>query len=39
LVHRTQNRDTFVRGALRASRWIVDQPPGLYGMEDLLRLG
>jgi 4-hydroxy-tetrahydrodipicolinate reductase len=39
LVHRTQNRDTFVRGALRAARWIVDQPPGLYGMEDLLRLG
>jgi 4-hydroxy-tetrahydrodipicolinate reductase len=39
LVHRTHNRDTFVRGALRAARWIVTQPPGLYGMEELLRAG
>jgi 4-hydroxy-tetrahydrodipicolinate reductase len=39
LVHRTHNRDTFVRGALRAARWTVAQPPGLYGMEDLLRAG
>lgn len=39
VVHRTHNRDTFVRGALRAARWTVAQPPGLYGMEDLLRAG
>jgi len=39
LVHRTQNRDTFVHGALRAAQWVIRQPPGLYGMEDLLRLG
>lgn len=38
LVHRTQSRDTFAQGALRAARWIVQQPPGLYSMEDLLRL-
>jgi 4-hydroxy-tetrahydrodipicolinate reductase len=37
LVHRTQNRDTFAHGALRAAKWIVQQPPGLYSMEDLLR--
>lgn len=36
-VHRSQNRDTFAYGALRAARWIVQQPPGLYSMEDLLR--
>ncbi|MEE9148691.1 MAG: 4-hydroxy-tetrahydrodipicolinate reductase [Candidatus Tectomicrobia bacterium] len=37
LIHRSQSRDTFVRGALRAAQWIVPQPPGLYGMEELLR--
>jgi 4-hydroxy-tetrahydrodipicolinate reductase len=37
LVHRTQSRDTFARGALRAAKWIVQQPPGLYSMEELLR--
>ena len=36
LIHRTQNRDTFAHGALRAAKWIVQQPPGLYSMEDLL---
>ena len=36
-IHRSQNRDTFARGALRAAKWIVQQSPGLYGMEDLLR--
>src|SRR5688572_1009651 len=30
LTHRAHNRDTFARGALRAARWIVAQPPGLY---------
>jgi 4-hydroxy-tetrahydrodipicolinate reductase len=37
-VHRTQNRDTFAHGALRAAKWIVRQAPGVYSMEDLLRL-
>jgi 4-hydroxy-tetrahydrodipicolinate reductase len=37
-VHRTQNRDTFAHGALRAAKWIVQQPPGLYSMADLLQL-
>jgi 4-hydroxy-tetrahydrodipicolinate reductase len=36
-VHRSHNRDTFAQGALRAAKWIVQQLPGLYGMEDLLR--
>jgi 4-hydroxy-tetrahydrodipicolinate reductase len=38
LVHRTQSRDTFAQGAIRAAKWIVQQAPGLYSMEDLLRL-
>ena len=36
--HRTQSRDAFGRGALRAARWIVQQKPGLYDMQDLLGL-
>jgi 4-hydroxy-tetrahydrodipicolinate reductase len=37
LVHRSQSRDNFGRGALRAAQWIVTQAPGLYEMEDMLR--
>ena len=37
LVHRSQSRDTFARGAVRAAAWVVRQSPGLYGMDDLLR--
>ena len=37
LIHRSQSRDTFARGAVRAAGWIVRQSPGLYGMDDLLR--
>lgn len=36
--HRVQSRDTFARGALRAARWLVKQPPGLYDMMDVLSL-
>jgi 4-hydroxy-tetrahydrodipicolinate reductase len=38
VTHRAQSRDTFVRGALRAARWVVKQPPGLYDMLDVLAL-
>ncbi|HEY7493103.1 MAG TPA: 4-hydroxy-tetrahydrodipicolinate reductase [Candidatus Tectomicrobia bacterium] len=38
LVHRTQSRDTFAQGAIRAAKWIVQQSPGLYSMENLLQL-
>ena len=38
LVHRSQSRDTFASGALRAAKWVIQQPCGLYSMEDLLRL-
>ena len=38
LVHRAASRETFALGALRAARWIIDRPPGLYRMEDVLAL-
>jgi len=38
LTHRAHNRDNFARGAVRAARWIVDQPVGLYDMQDVLGL-
>lgn len=36
LTHRAADRDVFAHGALRAARWVVDQPPGRYDMEALL---
>lgn len=38
LVHKAQNRDCFVQGALFAAAWIVDQPNGFYDMQDVLGL-
>ncbi|WP_018290967.1 4-hydroxy-tetrahydrodipicolinate reductase [Verrucomicrobium sp. 3C] len=37
-VHRAESRDTFALGALRAARWVVGKPPGVYTMEDVLGL-
>ncbi|UVT15571.1 MAG: 4-hydroxy-tetrahydrodipicolinate reductase [Nitrospira sp.] len=38
VTHRASSRDTFARGALRAARWVVRQPPGIYDMMDVLSL-
>jgi 4-hydroxy-tetrahydrodipicolinate reductase len=38
LSHKAASRETFALGALRGARWIVDKPPGLYSMEDVLGL-
>jgi 4-hydroxy-tetrahydrodipicolinate reductase len=38
VTHRASSRDTFARGALRAAQWVVQQPPGLYDMMDVLSL-
>jgi len=38
LVHRAQSGDCLARGALRAARWVVEQPAGLYSMRDVLGL-
>ena len=34
--HSVATRDVFADGAVRAARWVVDQPPGRYGMGDVL---
>jgi 4-hydroxy-tetrahydrodipicolinate reductase len=36
LIHRAHSRDNFARGAVRAAKWIVNQPIGLYDMQDVL---
>lgn len=38
LAHEALDRAIFARGALAAARWIVAQPPGLYGMAEVLGL-
>lgn len=38
LTHRAGSRETFARGALRAAKWVVTQPPGMYDMQDVLGL-
>ena len=38
LTHRAANRGIFAGGAVRAAKWIVDKPPGLYSMQDVLGL-
>ncbi|WP_337288025.1 4-hydroxy-tetrahydrodipicolinate reductase [Candidatus Methylomirabilis sp.] len=38
VTHRAHSRDNFARGALRAARWIIGRPPGLYDMQDVLGL-
>lgn len=36
LTHRASSRDQFARGALRAARWVLARPPGLYDMSHVL---
>lgn len=38
ITHRVSSRDTFARGALRATQWIAGKPAGLYDMQDVLGL-
>ena len=35
---RSQSRDSYVQGALRAAAWVVGKAPGLYDMGDVLGL-
>ena len=39
LVHRATDRSLFARGALRAAAWLIDRPPGLYGLDEMLAAG
>lgn len=36
LTHRARTRGGFAKGALMAARWIMDQKPGLYTLQDLV---
>ena len=36
ITHRAGNRSAFVGGALRATQWLADRSPGLYGMQDVM---
>jgi len=36
LTHRAQSRDCLADGAVRGGLWLVNQPPGRYGMRDVL---
>lgn len=38
ITHRAHSRDTFARGAVRAAKWVINQQPGLYDMQDVLEL-
>lgn len=38
IIHRAHSRDNFARGAIKAALWIVNQPNGLYDMQDVLGL-
>ncbi len=38
LTHKAADRKVFATGALRAAKWLVGKPVGLYGMEDVLNL-
>ena len=38
LTVRASSRDSYALGALQAARFVVDQSPGIYSMEDVLGL-
>ena len=38
LTHRATDRTIFATGALKAAKWVVNQEPGLYSMQDVLGL-
>jgi 4-hydroxy-tetrahydrodipicolinate reductase len=38
LTHHAASRGIFALGALRAAKWVINKPPGLYSMQDVLGL-
>jgi 4-hydroxy-tetrahydrodipicolinate reductase len=38
LEHVVYSRDNFALGAIRAAKWIINKPPGLYSMQDVLSI-
>jgi len=35
--HQAHSRDVFAKGALKAAKWIVGKPAGLYSMQEVLK--
>ncbi|MDD5116691.1 MAG: 4-hydroxy-tetrahydrodipicolinate reductase [Candidatus Omnitrophica bacterium] len=35
--HQAHSRDLFVVGALKAAKWVIHKPAGLYSMQDVLK--
>lgn len=38
ITHKAHTRDSFVRGAIRAAKFIAKKPPGMYSMSDVLQI-
>lgn len=38
IIHRAHSLESYARGATRALRWIINRPPGVYDMLDMLGL-
>lgn len=38
ITHKASSRMTFAYGAMRASKWLMQQPTGLFDMQDVLAL-
>ena len=38
LTHKASDRGIFARGAVRAARWVITRPAGVYDMQDVLGL-
>ncbi|WJG08028.1 4-hydroxy-tetrahydrodipicolinate reductase [Aliiglaciecola sp. LCG003] len=36
ITHKASSRLTFAKGAMKAAKWLKNQPAGLYSMEDVL---
>jgi 4-hydroxy-tetrahydrodipicolinate reductase len=36
--HQAHSRDLFALGALKAARWVMGKPAGLYSMQDVLKV-
>ncbi len=38
IIHRAHSRNNFAQGAVKAALWVMNQPNGLYDMQDVLGL-
>jgi 4-hydroxy-tetrahydrodipicolinate reductase len=38
IIHRATSRAIYAKGAVRAARWVVARPPGVYGLKEVLGL-